>query len=211
MIDVLQLDRIVFDWINRGWSSSILDVTMPWISHLGDAAMVWLWIALMGALMFGRLAHSSRTGPGGGERRAIVKAVVFFCLYMAVIYGVNAGAYNGLKHLVHRPRPCVQQTVVLRISWAGASGLRQDSSFPSGHACNAFMTATLFADRFRRKRYALYCLATVVALSRIYLGVHYPSDVLAGAALGLCITWLMLALRPLRSIMAPERLCGPQC
>ena len=47
------------------------------------------------------------------------------------------------------------------------SNMSNDSSFPSGHACNAFMIAALFAERLRRKRYILYGLAGVVALSRI--------------------------------------------
>jgi len=206
MIDLLQFDRTVFVWINTDWSSSILDVIMPWISHLGDAATVWLWIALIGLLMIRQLARSIKTDQGKGQRYTIIRAVVFSCLYMALIYGVNAGAYNGLKHVSHRSRPFVEQTVTLRVSSTTASSLRNNSSFPSGHAANAFMVAALLAERLRRKRYGLYGLATLVALSRIYLGVHYPSDVLVGGCLGLAITWLMLFFRPLRDRIAQENL-----
>jgi undecaprenyl-diphosphatase len=210
VIDLLQLDRTVFDRINADWSSSILDAMMPSISHLGDAAIVWLWIALVALLMMRQLARSDSTAQGSGQHRTITKAVAFFCLYMALIYGVNAGVYNGLKQLFHRSRPFVQQTVMLRVSSKTALSLRHDSSFPSGHACNAFMVAAFLAQRFRRKRYGLYGLATLVALSRIYLGVHYPSDVLVGAGLGLSITWLVLSFRPLRNRMTRESLFGSQ-
>jgi len=68
------------------------------------------------------------------------------------------------------------------------------------------MIAAIFAERFRRKRHAFYGLAFLVALSRVYLGVHYPGDVLAGACLGLTVTWLLLNFRPLRSRITREDL-----
>lgn len=192
MISLPQLDRTVFVWINTDWSNSIFDVIMPWITRLGGTATVCLWIFFIGLLMGRQLAHSTETDYGREQHRTIKKAVVFFCLYMALIYGVNAGAYSGLKHLFHRSRPFVEQTVTLRVSPTTASVLGNNGSFPSGHAANAFMVAALLAERLRRKRYYLYGMAALVALSRIYLGVHYPSDVLAGGCLGFSITRLML-------------------
>ena len=82
--------------------------------------------------------------------------------------------------------------------------LQKDGSFPSGHACNAFMIAALFAERVRRKRITFYGLASLIALSRIYLGVHYPSDVVIGSCLGLTVTWLMLSFRALRNRITSE-------
>ncbi|OPY87425.1 MAG: putative undecaprenyl-diphosphatase YbjG [Syntrophus sp. PtaU1.Bin208] len=197
MMDLLHWDRTVFDWINSGWSNAVLDEILPWISHLGDAAAVWLWIALLGLLMTWQTAGTIRADCERKRQGTIVKAIALSCLYLALIYGVNAGTYNGLKHLFYRPRPYLEKAVTLRVSPATASHLRRDSSFPSGHAANAFMVAAIFAERFRRKRYGLYGLAAMVALSRIYLGVHYPTDVLAGSCSGLAITWFMLSLRPL--------------
>jgi len=206
MISLLQLDRTVFVWINDQWSNSIFDVIMPWVTHLGDAATVLLWIALIGLLMIRHLARSNRTDQGRGQRRTIMKAVALYCLYMALIYGVNAGVYTGLKDLFHRSRPFVQQTVILRVSSTTVSDLSNDGSFPSGHASNAFMIAALLAEWFRRKRYVFYGVAALVALSRIYLGVHYPSDVIVGGCLGITITWLMLLFRPLRNRITHEDL-----
>jgi undecaprenyl-diphosphatase len=206
MISLLQFDRTIFVWINTDWSNSFFDVIMPWVTRLGDTATVWLWIVFIGLLMSWQLAPFINIAQGRGQHRTIMKAFVFCCLYMALIYGVNAGAYIGLKHLFHRPRPFVQQSVILRVSPATASGLANDSSFPSGHACNAFMIAALLAEQFRRKQYVFYGLAALVALSRIYLGVHYPSDVIMGACIGLVITWLMLIFRPLRNRITREGL-----
>jgi undecaprenyl-diphosphatase len=210
MTDLLQFDRTVFAWINTGWSNPVFDVIMPWLTYLGDATAVWLWIVFIGLLMGRQLACLARTDEGKGQPQSMMKAAIFFCLYMAIIYGVNAGVYTGLKHLFHRSRPFVQQTVTLRVSPTTASRLRSDSSFPSGHSGNAFMVAALLAERLRRKRYYWYGLAAVVALSRVYLGVHYPSDVLAGACLGLAITWLMLFFCPLRNRITRENLLLPQ-
>ena len=206
MIRLLQLDRTVFVWINAHWSNSIFDVIMPWMTHLGDAATVLLWIALIGLLMIRHFERSNRTDQVRGQRRTIMKAIALCCLYMAFIYGVNAGVYTSLKHLFHRSRPFVQQTVILRVSSTTVSNLSNDGSFPSGHASNAFMVAALLAEWVRRKRYVFYGVAAFVALSRIYLGVHYPSDVIVGACLGVTITWLMLLFRPLRNRITHEDL-----
>ena len=206
MISLLQLDRTVFVRINTYWSNSIFDLIMPSITHLADAPTICLWIVFIGLLMGRQMAHCIKADQGRGQHRAMMKAVGFFCLYMALIYGVNAGVYSGIKQLFHRSRPFVQQTVILRVSPTTGWGLPNDSSFPSGHACSAFMIATLLAERFRRRRYIFYGLATLVALSRIYLGVHYPSDVIVGACLGLIITWLMLRFRPLRNRITHEDL-----
>ena len=199
MVNLLEIDKAVFAWINTGWSNSAFDLIMPWITHLGDGSAVWLWIVLISGVMGWRLARSFEADQGGEQPREIIKTIVFFCLCMALIYGVNAGVYKGLKRLSHRPRPYVQQTVTLRVSSTTASGLRRDSSFPSGHASNAFVVAALLAGRLRRRRYAIYGAAALVALSRVYLGVHYPSDILVGSCLGLFLTWLMLAAIDRRS------------
>jgi undecaprenyl-diphosphatase len=108
---------------------------------------------------------------------------------------VVAGAYNALKYEVLRPRPFVALGTELRVSADEVQAIRPNSSFPSGHAANAFMLATLLAALLRRGLWPLwYGLASLVALSRVYLGLHYPGDVLAGATLGAGLTWLLLHL-----------------
>jgi len=211
MISLLDFDKAVFFWINSGWSNSILDSMMPWISRAADPIITWLWIVFIGVLSGWRFSQSADAYVRSSQARMFaLKAGALFCLYLALIYGVNAGVYKGLKHFSRRSRPFVHETVLLRVSPVIARNLETDGSFPSGHACNAFMGAALLAALFRRKRLVFYGAAAMIALSRVYLGVHYPSDVLVGGCLGLSVTWLMLSFRPLRHRMARENLFASQ-
>lgn len=78
-------------------------------------------------------------------------------------------------------------------------------SFPSGHATSAFAAATVLAWCEPRGRVWFYVLAAAIAFSRVYLGVHWPSDVLAGALLGIATALLLLAgARRVRRPARPE-------
>ena len=90
-----QFDRTAFAWINTDWSNPIFNVIMPWITHIGDPATIWLWIIFIGSLMGWQLAHSIETDQGGKQHRTIMKAVVLFCLYMALIYDLNFARHKG--------------------------------------------------------------------------------------------------------------------
>ena len=104
----------------------------------------------------------------------------------------------GVKHLVGRERP--SSALAQADPLVHASG----PSFPSGHATTAFAGAVMLACLVGRAVPVLFALATAIAFSRVYVGVHYPSDVLAGAVLGTTVAVATVALlRALRRPSAP--------
>ena len=87
-------------------------------------------------------------------------------------WAASTAVLMGIRAVVNRPRP----EYPIEHWW--------DSCFPSGHTVTYFSTAAVYAVRYPELRWPLGVVGVLVGLSRIYLGEHYPSDVLAGAALG---------------------------
>src|SRR5262245_11249263 len=128
-------------------------------TRMGDG---WLWYSL--ALLL--LAF------GGAQRLAAVGASA-----SAAIVGV--GIFKILKHISHRPRPCQIEPHC----WSKV--LPPDKfSFPSGHTMTAFSIALVLSYFYRGVEFPLYFMAISIAVSRVVLGMHFLSDVLAGAILG---------------------------
>ena len=98
----------------------------------------------------------------------------FTALAIGVAFGLSSVASAAIKTLVDRARPELDPAIALPHS----------ASFPSGHATTAFAAAVATAILVPRLRWPALLLAALVALSRVYLGVHFPLDVLAGALLG---------------------------
>ncbi|HNY03774.1 MAG TPA: phosphatase PAP2 family protein [Bacteroidales bacterium] len=116
-------------------------------------------------------------------RRSRPLRMKFVTLVMLLL--LVAGLSQGLKALIHRDRPFDSLSDIEKLSTGG------DSSFPSGHTLEAFAMATALSLMFRQRRIILpvFAWALLVAYSRVALGVHYPSDVLAGMILGALSGW----------------------
>jgi len=95
-----------------------------------------------------------------------------------IAWSLSEYCYEALKHLVRRPRPFF--TIKGAVPLITPHGF----SFPSGHATLAMAMAVVLSYYFPKARYPIYVLAVLVGLSRVYFGVHYLSDVLAGFILG---------------------------
>jgi membrane-associated phospholipid phosphatase len=128
------------------------------------------------------------TQIGNGIVIVVLVLILFLTGDHLLAYGLGLGALTLwlvvelVKALVHRGRPFI------RLSQARIVGQRAGGrSFPSGHTSQAFFMATLMAGYFHAGAWAvclLYAIALVVGITRIYVGAHYPRDVLAGAILG---------------------------
>ena len=159
------IDRAVFFFINHGLSNSFFNFIMPVISEICDGPILF---AVSFVLLFSKKRELRTLG-----------------LIMLAGLSVSFYVVSGLKTLVARPRPFLVLTDVFLLV------KEKSMSFPSGHAAISFMAATALAAYFKRYAVAFYSFAAAAAVSRVYMGVHYPSDVLAGAGLGILIGYLL--------------------
>ena len=158
----MALDWGILHWIQTYLVCPALDAIMPRLTLLGDIGFIWI---LTGVVLLCTKKHR-RTG-------------------ILLLLGLLCGALVGnvvLKNLVARPRPCwLDESVQLLIATP------KDFSFPSGHTLSSTIGATILTRADHRFGYAAIPLAVLLAFSRLYLYVHFPSDVFAGAVLGLVI------------------------
>lgn len=155
-------DLTVLQWIHSTFTSPALDYLMPKITALGNGGIVWIVAALV------LLCRKQYRKYG-------------FTLIVGLLAGVLVGNVF-LKNLIERPRPSWND---LPFTLLIANPL--DYSFPSGHTLASVIAATILTMSNKKFGYIAIPLACLIAFSRLYLFVHYPSDVLGAALIGLLI------------------------
>ena len=164
------IDRTIFLFLNVTLANPVTDFVMPLVTS--DLLLRILYGAAMILVLW----------KGNAPLRWLV---LFSILALVITDQVSAGF---LKPLIGRPRPChVLEGINLLVGCGGGK------SMPSSHAANAFGQAMLFGFLFRRIRWYLFVFAATVALSRVFVGVHYPADITVGALIG-CAAGLLVAL-----------------
>lgn len=171
---LLNLDLQMFRAVNYGMANPIMDFIMPIITR----EKFLLPVYILGLVL---LAWK------GGRKGRIVAIV----LVVGAIISDQLSS-NLIKDLVGRLRPC-QNLVDLRLLVPCGSG----KSFPSSHSVNNFAAAIVLMHYYRKYTAVFLVVASIVAFSRIYVGVHYPLDVLGGAIIGSLIGMLVVLLKNL--------------
>lgn len=165
MYDVLnQLDIQLFKFINHLPHNFLLDTFFGFLSFVGIYGGVFLGFAFVLYL----------------KNRKKVKKQLVALLVAEILYIILVEII--LKNIIVRPRPQFGiADAVLPYDFS------HSFSFPSGHATIVFATAFILGRGNKKLKWVYYLLAFLIAFSRIYLGKHYPTDVLAGAVIGLLI------------------------
>lgn len=159
---VQEFDFAFLDWLQQNVRCGWLDWLMPKVTSLGYAAVLWVCIALI------LVTRQSR-------RRLGVKIAVGLILG-AIISSIL------LKNIVARPRPCwINTTIDMLIN------IPRDYSFPSGHTLAGFSSAITIARSHKHAGICAFVVAVLIAFSRMYLYVHFLTDVLAGAVIGIVV------------------------
>lgn len=160
------LDTSAFRWANGSFASPVMDVLMPF------ASSPWPWVTFGVAMLL--YAAVART-----------KKAVGLCLMALICVGLSDLASTYVfKPFFDRLRPCYMlESVRLVVDKCGGN-----LGLPSGHSTNAMALAVLFSFIVpRRWSWIGYALALVIGFSRVYVGVHFPGDVLGGFAVGAAV------------------------
>lgn len=161
----VSFDLPILDWIQETMQCTFLDKTMPIVTLFGDGGVFWIGIAVL--LLF--FAKYRKTG---------------FSMGMALVLGLVVCNIT-LKPLVARIRPYDFQLQEFGREITLLISAQHDFSFPSGHTIASFEACTVLLLHDKRMGIPATVLAILIAFSRLYLYVHYPTDVLVSLVLGI--------------------------
>ena len=163
------IDINILNFIHNTCQNAVFDKVMPYITLLGNSGLIWIVISII-LILSKKYRH--------------VGILCIAALILAAILGEGI-----LKNIVQRPRPFYQiPNVRLLISRPAAY------SFPSGHTASSFAAAGVIFVTLKKYRFHAVILASLIAFSRMYLFVHYPSDILGGILLGLLCSKIVLTV-----------------
>ena len=173
MIETLvDIDKSLMVFLNKKISNSFFDVLMPIITNQN-------FLTIIGIIFIIYLGYF------GNKKGRITLVVLLFAAGMS-----DALCAQIIKPWVGRIRPSHEfiDFINLLVSKGGKW------SFPSNHAANSFAFATVLSYFYDKNKIILFFIASTIAFSRVYVGVHYPMDILFGAFIGYAVSWITLSI-----------------
>ena len=169
---LIDIDKQLMVFLNKTISHPIFDIAMQIITNQN-------FLAVTGILLIAYLGYF------GGKRGKLAIVILLFAAGMS-----DAICAQIIKPWVGRIRPSHEfyEYINLLVSKGGKW------SFPSNHAANSFAFATVLSYFYDKYKVLLYSAASVIAFSRVYVGVHYPLDILFGSMLGYIFSWIILSI-----------------
>ncbi|MDZ4839387.1 MAG: phosphatase PAP2 family protein [Bacteroidota bacterium] len=161
-----ELDHLVFTWINQGLINPVFDFIMPWLRE----SLMWVpfYAFLLGLLII-----------NFGKRAWLTVLLVFITILVS-----DQLSSQVFKPLIGRPRPCQEVYFSVRSLVKCGSGL----SMPSSHATNHWAVAIFFMSILPKqmgwKNYVFPIWAFSICFAQIYVGLHFPLDIISGLLLG---------------------------
>ena len=167
-MDILySIDLAIFYFFNHTLSTGFLDKFFSIITDVNSWYIAYIILAGIAVT------------KGGTRGRIAVAGIIILIIF------TDQTGYKLLKEIFQRIRPCnVLPDVITPIDCRGSF------SFPSNHALNNFAAATFLWRLFPKFKWVFFITAFLIALSRVYLGLHYPSDIAAGAIIGTAFGYL---------------------
>lgn len=155
----------ILNWINENLhGSAFVNNIFKLITYLGEVGIIWLFTAVI-------LLCFKKTRKGG--------------FILLVGYGASVVCSHFiLKNIINRPRPFTELSSLENFITGLGLEVTNTSSFPSTHTFISFCSATILTCFYKKKGAWSFIPATLISLSRIFLCVHYPTDVLAGMIIG---------------------------
>lgn len=172
MEELLKIDTALMHWINEGWSNPVFDFILPLIRNK------YFWIPLY-VLCLSWIMYNYR-----------IRYIMMIFLFLGLsIFAADTISSQLIKKQIQRPRPCHLQEldppVILRVE----CGIGY--SFTSSHAANHFCLAAFFISIFGvvmdKWKHLWWLWAGLISLAQVYVGLHYPLDILGGAILGIIV------------------------